>query len=382
MNKKGFTLVELLATIIILGLLTLLASTSVTKVLKESKGDLYTTQIKLVESAAEAWGAENIDKLPNDGECKFLTVETLQDYGLIDKDITNPKTNEKIDNNIKIKISSSKTGYGNSVTNYEVNPKSIEGCSHAMPCTLINGEPNEIGSKYECEVKLDTKYNFYVLSYNDINNESTNDKTQAISTNLIMDQNINSDGTPAGMTGTIKNGENVYNLVAWNNESGQSTNAHGPVTATKFLYNATRDWVNVSAINYIYNDRKYQKIPESNTTIGYNSFISTNGVATITSLSGNAITIGSESTPLRARMPIYVSDVNITEITSKTNSPFLYDNLDSTGSKAPYGYWTFSSRMDFSNLAWYARYHGEAAGTTDVNYPDYFGVRPVINLKI
>ena len=75
MNKKGFTLVELLATIIVLGLLTLLASTSVTKVLKESKGDLYTTQIKLVKSAAEAWGAENIDKLPNSGDCKYLTIK-------------------------------------------------------------------------------------------------------------------------------------------------------------------------------------------------------------------------------------------------------------------------------------------------------------------
>ena len=88
MNKKGFTLVELLATIIILGLLALLASTSVTKVLKESKGDLYTTQIKLVESAVKVWGAENIDKLPDDNECKYLTIKNLQDYGLIDKDIT------------------------------------------------------------------------------------------------------------------------------------------------------------------------------------------------------------------------------------------------------------------------------------------------------
>lgn len=162
MNKKGFTLVELLAIITILGLLALLASTSVTKVLKESKGDLYTTQIKLVESAAEAWGAENIDKLPDSGECKYLTIKNLQDYGLIDKDITNPKTNKKTDNNIKIKISSSKTGYGNSIINYEVDPESIDGCVHAMPCTLISGEEYTIGAKYECDFG-DGKRNFYIL---------------------------------------------------------------------------------------------------------------------------------------------------------------------------------------------------------------------------
>ena len=162
MNKKGFTLVELLATIIILGLLALLASTSVTKVIKESKGDLYTTQIELVKSAAEAWGAENINKLPDDGECKFLTIKNLQDYGLIDKDITNPKTGERIDNNIKIKISSSKTGYGNDIINYEIDSDSIEGCSHAMPCTLISGEAYTIGAKYECDFG-NGKRNFYIL---------------------------------------------------------------------------------------------------------------------------------------------------------------------------------------------------------------------------
>ena len=54
-----------------------------------------------------------------------------------------------------------------------------------------------------------------------------------------MDQNINSDGTPARMTGIEKNGENIYNLVAWNNESGQSLHTYGPVTAINFLYNAT-----------------------------------------------------------------------------------------------------------------------------------------------
>ena len=69
---------------------------------------------------------------------------------------------KEIDNNIKIKISSSKTGYGNSRTDYEVNPDNIEGCSHAMPCTLISGEAYTIGAKYECDFG-DGARNFYIL---------------------------------------------------------------------------------------------------------------------------------------------------------------------------------------------------------------------------
>ena len=46
-------------------------------------------------------------------------------------------------------------------------------------CKLISGEANEIGSKYECEVKSGTKYNFYVLS-----------KESDGTTNLIMERNI------------------------------------------------------------------------------------------------------------------------------------------------------------------------------------------------
>ena len=64
--------------------------------------------------------------------------------------------------NIKIKISSSKTGYGNDIINYEIDPDSIEGCSHAMPCTLISGEAYTIGAKYECDFG-DGKRKFYIL---------------------------------------------------------------------------------------------------------------------------------------------------------------------------------------------------------------------------
>ena len=120
MNNKGFTLVELLAVIIILSLLALLTSTAVTKVLKDSKDDLSKTQFSAIKSAAEVWGADNLNKLPSDGECKYLTLKDLKDYGLMSSNVSDPNTNKEIPDDLKIKITSSIGKKGNLITSYEV----------------------------------------------------------------------------------------------------------------------------------------------------------------------------------------------------------------------------------------------------------------------
>ena len=94
MNKKGFTLIELLAVIVILSLLALLSSNAITNMVKDSKEELYNTQIKLIESAAQSWAADHLDLLPEAGTCKFVKLYYLQSYGVISNDITNPKTNK------------------------------------------------------------------------------------------------------------------------------------------------------------------------------------------------------------------------------------------------------------------------------------------------
>ena len=111
--KKGFTLVELLAVIIILGILSLIAGTTVTTFLKKGKTDLYNQQLKNVELACKNWGSENSDLI----EEKFdsynsimVTIGYLQDKGYIDDNIKNVKDNKKINqNDIFIIITKSST---------------------------------------------------------------------------------------------------------------------------------------------------------------------------------------------------------------------------------------------------------------------------------
>lgn len=380
MNKKGFTLLELLAIVVILALLAIISGTVFTKAVKESKEELYNKQLESIKLAAEAWGTENLLKLPDDGECKYITLKNLKEYGLLDKDIKNPKTNEEFSNELKIKITSKVTNEGILRGIYEINPNNLNGCKPVYPpiCTLVSDEDssNSItpGDKYQCKVKenmeleYENGYNFYVLGINE-------DKT----INLIMDQNIYSDGTPAGINGVTKStNTKKYSLVAWNNETEQKTNLYGPVTAMQFLYNATKDWINVPPINYSYNDKQFQGGDS-----GYTSFVSKDGIATITSSTSPVVktNIGTKEKKLRARMPIYKLEDSkeYGELLFKSIAPYLYDNFDTTGSSAPWGYWTLSSSVESSSNAWYLYYYSNV-NSIDVTIDSSYGVRPVITL--
>ena len=79
--RKGFTLVELLVVIVILGLLSLVVYPSVIKVINDNRTSAYESQIKIVEKAAKEWGVENPSKLP-DNRCK-ISISTLTGDGYI-----------------------------------------------------------------------------------------------------------------------------------------------------------------------------------------------------------------------------------------------------------------------------------------------------------
>ena len=112
MRKKGFTLVELLASITILALLALIAIPAISKQIKNGKNDLYNSQIENIKSAAVAWGTDNLFKLPEDDTCITVTLGYLKELGYIDNSVINPKTNEEFDNdNTFVSISKSGNSY-------------------------------------------------------------------------------------------------------------------------------------------------------------------------------------------------------------------------------------------------------------------------------
>ncbi|MBR3229569.1 MAG: prepilin-type N-terminal cleavage/methylation domain-containing protein [Bacilli bacterium] len=100
--KKGFTLVELLVVLVIIGMLSLVVYPSIMGVIKSSREDAYNSQIKVIEKVTKEWAVSNPEMLPEiddvNGECtcnpssKCISIDELKGSGyLSDDDVKNPK---------------------------------------------------------------------------------------------------------------------------------------------------------------------------------------------------------------------------------------------------------------------------------------------------
>lgn len=92
MNKKGFTLIELIGVVTLLSLIALVVYPSVTTVIKNSKESAYQDQIEIVIKAAKQWGIDHADELPDEDNVMSLSMETLLNGGYItNDDIIDPR---------------------------------------------------------------------------------------------------------------------------------------------------------------------------------------------------------------------------------------------------------------------------------------------------
>lgn len=69
MNKNGFTLVELLVVITLIGLLTVIAVPASFTISKKIKQNMMDSKIELIESGAIVWGQNNKNKIVNTSGC-------------------------------------------------------------------------------------------------------------------------------------------------------------------------------------------------------------------------------------------------------------------------------------------------------------------------
>ncbi|MCI8445872.1 MAG: prepilin-type N-terminal cleavage/methylation domain-containing protein [Bacilli bacterium] len=121
MNKKGFTLAELLGVITILAMLALLVTPVVTKTIKNNKQKLYNIQISKIEKAAYNYAIKNTDVLPEEGVTIVVTLGELKKEGLIDKEVRNPITKELFSDDLKIEIGNINNQYTYTVLDEEAN---------------------------------------------------------------------------------------------------------------------------------------------------------------------------------------------------------------------------------------------------------------------
>ncbi len=111
-KKKGFTLVELLATIVILAILALIAVPNVSSLVRKSKTNMFCKKVESIEGAAKYYAQDYLSDLATtDGTivANKIPLRFLVEKGYLKKDkekctigvdcVTDPRDNSSLDNN-------------------------------------------------------------------------------------------------------------------------------------------------------------------------------------------------------------------------------------------------------------------------------------------
>ena len=306
MKKRGFTIIELLAVIIILAVVALIMTPIVANIIKDAKvGAVERSAEIYVDNARTAIAAARIDGTiveegeyliqedgsicPKEGGCEKnkIVVEMLGD---IPTEGTLFVEKETVLNYRNIKFTDGYASLGEKGALGSETPTPI--CTAVKKATRGNVPKGEYanGDEYKCEVKRGVTYTFYVVGV-------SGDKVS-----LIMDKNITEKGEPAS--------DNGY-YTFWYAPS--NTNANGPVTAMTFLHEATKDWNYLENLVMNYKDEGYNATtggPDTTATkktYGYKSITTTGNVTSIIRNDGN---ISATFTNLKARLPMLVEMTN------------------------------------------------------------------------
>ncbi len=148
--KKGFTLVELLAVIVILGFVAVLTVPAVSESIRYAGEKAYEANIESIKNAANDWALLNTRLLPKEGGSILIYLQELKDSKNIDRNIKNPKTGKYLSNNTSVTISKIDGKYTFDVNVVEIDTKDN---SNAL-ALLIGGniidyfEVNQDGNTY------------------------------------------------------------------------------------------------------------------------------------------------------------------------------------------------------------------------------------------
>ena len=103
MNSRGFTLIELMAVVTILVIVSLVIIPIVDVNIKKSKNEMYSIQIENIRMAGQNYFSDNINLKPGTNSSSFVTLDLLVSNEYIDE-VTNPKTGRPFSENIYVQL--------------------------------------------------------------------------------------------------------------------------------------------------------------------------------------------------------------------------------------------------------------------------------------
>lgn len=102
--KKGFTLIELMAVVVIISLVCLLTFPNIVNQIKKSKDANKDNVEKVVISAAKKYVNDNIDKYNEEGDY-CISVQELIDNDYLKEDIVKDEENDITDYSVSLMLS-------------------------------------------------------------------------------------------------------------------------------------------------------------------------------------------------------------------------------------------------------------------------------------
>lgn len=341
-NNNGFTLIELLAVITIMGILMLVAIPATSRVMESARDDtaINNTKSFVRQTNNEIISQSNFDKMIEDGTYKITSDGNI----CLEKNIDNPNdcdslkilevgmetgkkitgglvriVNDRVVSVYNIKIMDRFISVDDN-NEYYVTREEIP--NETKICNTTSGDISyELGTKYACKVKGNSKYNFYIIGTN-------GDKVS-----LIMDRNI-------------------AESVRWHDHgTGRNINNCGPTTAYEKLYSLTSDWENIPNIDINYTDPNNPDI----------KFITREEDFRLYSKNPDCEDYEVNVSNLKARLPF----------SSEFRGNWMYDNLDENND-----YWGNETISYMGNFAAVTLRGGdEVLGQRPI------GIRPVIEIN-
>ena len=410
MKKKGFTLVELLAVIIILSLVLVIAVPSVNKYIKQSKEKAYDAQISTIIEAAQAYASTNPELLPNRENISVkVTLGQLKSSGLIKEEVKNPNDDKYFDDALTIKIKKNKENYIYEVVENTITTRDGE----EAPKITLNGSPM-------------VTYNLND-TYNDLGVSATDSDGNAL-TNIVIDKSnlvMSTEGIyqvkytatdTKGISSTVyrnvyvSNNKYANGTAIYFNPNSNSVCSKAEATSNTSKSNGCMKW-------YTFNDEGSSTV---NLLLDHNTTATVAWASTGTNANGpvevkkqleNDIASWNGAVKSTARL------IEASEIAKITGYPnwnnkhgkwyYFHDNtqtqykgaagtnkyawlFDNTRVCITYGcnvadsstdgYWTSTVNSEKSNRAWYVYQFGNLFSLNFVNSAAY-GVRPVITVN-
>ena len=367
-KKKGFTLVELLAVIVILALVALIATPIILNVINDAKKQAALESLKGYIDGAEK--AIMMNKVNEDSTFPKADENGCYDLKQLDEKINIKGTKPKIDSDAKVCF---QNGEATSISGLAFGGYNVE---YKNGKYLINGKVVEKDDKKELTGIASKEY-------------TQGEKVSYLGYNwLVMKDNGTS--TQLAMDGYLSRNELIANLPSDVEESNVSSNGYVQMClskeSAKYCFGKYDESGNFAGTDYSWNKSIVKPIVEN----WINSKMNEKGLNKTVELKGMSFTDGVETINGYVRLPLYDEVKSMKNQCSQddknlSGSPYCADN--SNYMLARYDYWTLSKFDNDTFFTYSFQINGSHEntiiyGSVSLRYSeDDSSIRPVITVN-